>query len=137
METDSIGNLTELPMPPFIMQDAALGIYIDEGRELLKQGLKPTDIRLLAMYATEVATYVELMQAAQSEGIVIELPNGISTANANRKAAESALKNASALADKLGLTPIGRARLGIKTEASNGKPDILDPFMEFYKPKSN
>jgi P27 family predicted phage terminase small subunit len=138
-KVDPTGLLQELPMPPWELSDAALRIYIDEGNELILQGiLKPSDIRLLAMYCTEVATYIELMAAAQSEGIVIELPNGISTSNAHRKAAESALKNSSALADKLGISPIGRARLGIKSDSvPSGKPDPLDPFSDFLRPMSN
>ncbi len=133
-KVDPTGLLKELPMPPWELKDEALRIYIDEGNELILQGiLKPSDIRLLALYCTEVATYVELMAAAQREGIVIELPNGISTSNAHRKAAESALKNASGLADKLGISPIGRARLGHKSDsAPSGKPDPLDPFVQFF-----
>ncbi len=131
-KVDPTGLLKELPMPPFELTDRALGIYIEEGNELILQGiLKPSDIRLLAMYCTEVATYIELMAAAQLEGIIIELPNGISTSSAYRKAAESSLKNSSALADKLGISPIGRARLGIRDSAPSGKPDPLDPFMQF------
>ena len=132
-KVDPTGLLKELPMPPWELPDAALRIYIDEGNELILQGiLKPSDIRLLAMYCMEISTYQSMMEQAQSEGVVIELPNGISTSSAHRKAAESALKNASGLADKLGISPIGRARLGIKSDSvPSGKPDPLDPFMQF------
>jgi len=138
-KVDPTGLLKELPIPPWELPDAALRIYIEEGHELILQGiLKPTDVRLLAVYASEVAVYVSMMEQAQSEGVIIELPNGISTSSAYRKAAESSLKNASGLADKLGISPIGRARLGIKSDSvPSGKPDPLDPFTDFIYPMSN
>jgi hypothetical protein len=51
------------------------------------------------------------MDTAQVEGITVELPNSIRASSAHRKTAESALKNANALADKLGLSPAARHRI--------------------------
>ena len=126
--------LNSLPAPPFALNDEAGRVYREEGEQLIAQGLlKASDIRLLAMYATEVGVYIEEMSAALEEGVVIVLPNGISTSSAHRKAAESALKLASGLADKLGLSPTSRARLGIKTEP----PEKIDPFAQFLEPMPN
>ena len=117
-----------LPGAPFPLSAEAGRVYIEEGKQLIEQGLlKASDIRLLAMYATEVGVYIEEMSAALEEGVVINLPNGISTTSAHRKAAESALKNASGLADKLALSPAARARLGIKPEP----PEKFDPLGDF------
>ena len=126
---DTTGNLTELPEPPFALNEVARAIYQDEGSQLVAMGiLKPTDVRLLATYANEMAVYVEQMEAAKNEGIVIVLDNGIACTSASRKTAESALKNALAIADKIGVSMIGRSRLGIKTEvqAPTRKGSILD-----------
>ena len=128
-KTDTSGNLTALPPAPIPLSDEAAKIYKEEGAELISMNiLRAENLRLLALYASEVAVYIEQMEKATVEGIVIELPNGISTSSAHRKAAESALKNATAIGDKLGLSPIGRARMGIKVEArtTGRKPSILD-----------
>lgn len=104
--------LVELPPPPFKLAAAAASVYRTEGQRLVSQKmLKETDLGTLAMYALEFSVYVSEMEAAQNEGIVTELPNGIFAASAHRKAAETALKNANALADKLGLSPAARHRI--------------------------
>lgn len=123
--------LTSLPDPPFELSGAAKEIYQEQGVILILQGLlKQNDLRLLASYAQEMDTYITCMAAANREGIVIELPNGISTASANRKAALEALKLASQLADRLGLSPIGRRRLGVAIDppiqGRAGQQNILD-----------
>ena len=132
--TPEAGNvLTELPPPPFALDVVALDIYIQDGRELLKQSiLKATDTRLLALYASEMAAYIALMEQVNQSGLIIELPNGISTSSAYRKAAESALKNATAIADKIGIPPIGRARLGLKANGTD--PNKEDPLAFLFKP---
>lgn len=122
--------LTSLPDPPFYLSTAAKEIYQEEGVVLILQGLlKQNDLRLLACYSQEMDTYITLMEASK-DGIIIELPNGISTASANRKAALEALKIASQLADRLGLSPIGRRRLGIAVDpplrGREGQGNILD-----------
>jgi len=126
---DPSGNLVELPKSPIPLSKEAQRVYNEEGAHLVSMNiLRSENVRLLALYALEVAVYLEQMEKATSEGIVIELPNGISTASAHRKAAESALKNLTTLGDKLGLSPIGRARLGIRVEGRTnpGKGSILD-----------
>jgi P27 family predicted phage terminase small subunit len=146
-KTDSGGVLTDLPIPPWELTDGALRIYLEEGTALVKAGiLRPTDVRLLAAFSSEMDVYISLMQTAQSDGIIITLANSIQTSSAARKAAESALKNASALASTLGINPIGRSRLGLKTDPTpprksdpldflNGGED--DPFSDFLRPMSN
>lgn len=125
--------LVELPPPPFKLTAAAASVYRIEGQRLIGQKmLKETDLGTLAMYAVEFSVYVSEMEAAQNEGIVTELPNGIFAASAHRKAAETALKNANALADKLGLSPAARHR--IKGDAAfqndrGSKPDIMDAIL--------
>lgn len=121
--------LKKLPGAPFPLSKEAGRVYIEEGEQLIAQSLlKASDIRLLAMYATEIAVYIEEMSAALEEGVTITLPNGISTTSAHRKAAESALKNASGLADKLALSPAARVRLGVETlsAAAPGRINIID-----------
>ena len=132
--TPDAGNvLTELPPPPFALEITALDIYLNDGKELIAAGiLKATDTRLLALYASEMAAYIGLMDEVNANGLIIELPNGISTSSAYRKAAESALKNATAIADKIGISPIGRARLGLKSDAGN--PTKEDPLAFLFKP---
>jgi len=118
-----------LPGAPFPLSAEAGRVYIEEGKQLIAQSLlKASDIRLLAMYATEIGVYIEEMSAALEEGVIITLPNGISTTSAHRKAAESALKNASGLADKLALSPAARVRLGVETPsaAAPGRINIID-----------
>ena len=124
---DAANVLSELPQPPFALDVVALDIYIQDGRNLIAAGiLKATDCRLLAAYASEMAAYIGLMEQVNQSGLIIELPNLISTSSAQRKAAESALKNALQIADKLGISPIGRARLGLKSNGADpGKPDPL------------
>lgn len=137
---DTGGNLTSLPEPPFALNEAATAIYQDEGGQLVAQGiLKPTDVRLLATYASEMAVYVQMMETAQNEGIIITLDNGISCTSAARKAGESALKNALAIADKIGISMIGRSRLGIKTEIQTTprKGTILDLIKQGKKRDPN
>ena len=120
--------LTILPKPPFELTKEGVRIYAQEGVALIEQGiLKPSDVRLLAAYANEMSIYIEQSALAQETGVVIELPNGISCTSAHRRAAEQAYKLASAMADKLGLSAIGRSRLGIK----NTEPPKPDPFAEF------
>ena len=111
-EAEAGALLTELPPPPFALKREAAAVYRIEGQRLIGQKmLKETDLRTLAMYSVEASVYVSEMEAAQGEGITVELPNGISAASAHRKAAETALKNANALADKLGLSPAARHRI--------------------------
>ena len=128
--------LEKLPPAPFELSKEAARVYREEGAELIAQSLlKASDITMLAMYATEVGLYIEEMSAAREEGVVIELPNGISTSSAHRKAAEGALKNASALADKLGLNPNSRHRIqggdGFKQKAISKN----DPMYNILFPK--
>jgi len=111
-EAEAGALLVELPPPPFALKREAAAVYRIEGQRLIGQKmLKETDLRTLAMYSVEASVYVSEMEAAQVEGITVELPNGISAASAHRKAAETALKNANALADKLGLSPAARHRI--------------------------
>ncbi len=127
---EAAGNLLiELPAPPFALADEAAQVYNEEGTRLIKMKmLKPSDLRLLAMYATEMGVYISEMQAAQEEGITVVLPNGISAASAHRRAAEQALKLASGLADKLGLNPASRARLKGDAAFQNEGRDENDPL---------
>lgn len=110
---EAAGNLlAELPPPPFPLTDDAAQVYREEGQRLIEQKmLKPSDLRYLAMYATEMGVYIAEMRAALEEGVTVILPNGIMAASAHRRAAEQALKLASGLADKLGLNPNARHRL--------------------------
>ena len=116
--------LKELPPPPFDLDPTAAQVYREEGRRLIElKMLKPSDLRLLAMYATEIGVYISEMRAAQDEGITVILPNGINAASAHRRAAEQALKLASALSDKLGLSPNARHRLKGEAAFRDEKPE--------------
>lgn len=115
--------LKELPPPPFPLTDTAAEVYAEEGRRLIEQKmLKPSDLRILAMYASEIGVYISEMQTARKEGITVILPNGIMAASAHRRAAEQALKLASGLADKLGLNPNARHRLKGQTAFEDEQP---------------
>jgi len=121
--------LTVLPKEPFPLNNEAHKIFIQEAVALIEQGiLKQSDVRLLATYANEMAVYIEQSAKVEANGVTITLANGIECASPHRKAAESALKNASAMADKLGISAIGRSRMGIKAGAPPEKPD---PFLQF------
>jgi phage terminase small subunit len=110
-EVESGALLTDLPPAPVELSEEAAAIYEQEGRALVSQKmLKITDLLTLSAYALEMSVYLSEMRAA-GPGVVVELPNGISTTNAHRKAAETALKNAGALSDKLGLSPAARHRI--------------------------
>lgn len=127
--------LKELPPPPFDLDPAGAQVYREEGKRLIElKMLKPSDLRLLAMYAMEMGVYVSEMRAAQAEGITIVLPNGISAASAHRRAAEQALKLASALSDKLGLSPAARHRLkgeaAFRDEQPEGESILLKLMRE-------
>lgn len=132
--------LTSLPQPPWQLNNTAEAIYLSEGFELVSQGiLKQTDVRLLTLYASELAMYILQMEVVQAKGAIITLDNGISTTSANRKAAESALKNATAIAAQIGISAIGRSRLGIKTALSSQREksfSILDVIKSGSLPKA-
>ncbi len=132
--------LTSLPEPPWKLNNTAEAIYLSEGFELVSQGiLKQTDVRLLTLYASELAMYILQMEVVQAKGAIITLDNGISTTSANRKAAESALKNATAIAAQIGISAIGRSRLGIKTALSSQREksfSILDVIKSGSLPKA-
>lgn len=139
---EAAGNLlTELPAPPFALTDTAAQVYEEEGQRLIgMKMLKATDVRTLAMYATEVGVYVSEMEAAQAEGITVVLPNGINAASAHRRAAEQALKLASGLADKLGLNPNARHRLKGSAAFLDDKPEgesLILQMMKGRKPPEN
>lgn len=104
--------LKQLPPAPFDLSEEAAGIYKEEGRRLIEMKiLKASDLRLLAMYCNEYATYINETAAALEEGVVSEMTNGTRGTNPHRKVAETALKNALAIGDKLGLSPSARHRL--------------------------
>lgn len=114
---DPGGLVSVLPAAPFQLSKEALRVYAEEGERLIGFGiLKAADLRTLAMYSAEVGLYIEEMNLAREEGVVVTLPNGISAASAHRKTAEQALKNAAALSDRLGLNPIARSRMGLRVE---------------------
>lgn len=111
-EEAGIGLLKELPPPPFELSKDAAQVFREEGLRLIRMKmLKPSDLRTLAMYASETGLYIEEMRAAREEGVVVVLSNGVTAVSHHRRAAESALKNSAALADKLGLNPNARHRL--------------------------
>lgn len=119
--------LTELPSPPFELNGAAFEIYQKQGGYLVAlEFLKASDLECLAIYANEVATYAacsKLVNTAHesnepNKGFVVELKNKVTAPNQYRKLAEIAQANAAKLADKLGLTPTARRRMGNYGEGS-------------------
>ncbi len=130
--------LTEQPPPPFELSGLALEIYQKQGGYLVAlEFLKASDLECLAIYANEVATYAacsKLVNTAHesnepNEGFVVELKNKVTAPNQHRKLAEIAQANAAKLADKLGLTPtarrrmggIGKGKLGLKLNIGEGE----------------
>lgn len=110
---ESAGDLLkDLPPAPFDLSEEAAAVYRGEGARLIEMRmLKPTDLLPLAMYASETGLYISEMRAARQEGVILEMSNGTRGTSPHRKAAETALKLASALGDKLGLNPNSRHRL--------------------------
>jgi len=139
-QVNTSGALADLPPPPFALNETATKIYQSEGAELIREGiLKKTDVRLLALYSSELSIYILQMEIVQAQGAIITLDNGISCTSANRKAAESALKNATAIAAQIGISAIGRSRLGIKTALSSQREksfSILDVIKSGSLPKT-
>ena len=86
---EASGSLLKvLPPPPFALSDTARAVYQEEGARLIEMEiLKPSDLRLLAMFSEETGVYISEMKAAREEGFVVVLPNGISATNAHRKTA--------------------------------------------------
>lgn len=137
-EREAAGSLLkELPPPPFDLDPTAAQVYREEGQRLIElKMLKPSDLRLLTMYATEMGVYISEMRAAQDEGITVILPNGINAASAHRRAAEQALKLASALSDKLGLNPNARHRLKGEAAFRDEQPEEESFFMKLMREAS-
>lgn len=132
---EEAGNLlTELPPPPFELTKEAKTVYQDEGQRLIEMKmLKPSDLRLLAMYATEIGVYITEMQAARKGGLVVTLNNKMTAISQHRKAAEQALKLASALGDKLGLNPTARHRLKGEAAFRDSKPETESKILQMMQ----
>jgi P27 family predicted phage terminase small subunit len=121
--------LTTLPKAPFLLNDEAYKIFVQEAAALIEQGLlKQSDVRLLALYANEMSIYIDQSAKAEANGVIVTMPNGIACTSPHRKVAAEAFKLASAMSDKLGLSAISRSRMGIKSIEPPQKPD---PFAEF------
>jgi phage terminase small subunit len=119
--------LIELPPPPFELNGPALEIYQKQGGYLVAlEFLKASDLECLAIYANEVATYAACSKLVNTghesnepnKGFVVELKNKVTAPNQYRKLAEIAQANTAKLADKLGLTPTARRRMGSYGEGS-------------------
>lgn len=119
--------LTELPPPPFALSELANGIYLEKGRYLVGlEFLKASDLDALATYANEMATYILCSREVNrqhengqpNEGFVVQLHNKVAATNMYRKIAETALKTALVLADRLGLNPTTRRKMGGFSESS-------------------
>lgn len=119
--------LTELPPPPFELSALAQRIYVEKGRYLVGlEFLKASDLDALATYANEMATYILCSREVNrqhetgqpNEGFVVQLHNKVTAPNMYRKLAETALKNALVLADRLGLNPGQRRKMGGYDETS-------------------
>ncbi len=129
------GNLlTVLPPPPFDLAKEAAAVYKEEGQRLIEMKmLKLSDLRTLAMYAAEIGVYITEMQAARKEGVVTVLSNGVTAISHHRRAAESALKLASTLGDKLGLNPNARHRLQGGAAFKDNEPEKESKILQLMK----
>jgi len=128
--------LKQVPPAPFELSKSAQKFYLEAGKVLIEQQLlKTSDVLSLANYAVEMGVYTDSMEQVNKQGAVIKLPNNFHAINPQRKAAENALKLATAIADKLGLTPASRGRIkgaSAFVDAPGGKKH--DPILELLKP---
>ena len=132
---EAAGDLLKtLPAPAFALDDDAAQVYQEDGQRLIEMKmLKPSDLRLLTMYASEVGIYIAQMRAANDQGIVVEYSNGNAGASAHRRAAEQAFKLAAGLADKLGLNPNARHRLKGNAAFLDDKPQEESFILQMMK----
>lgn len=117
-------------LPKSSLKGTAKKIYTIVGTELACKGLLDgVNTDLLLAYCREMAMYQDCMKEVDKEGVTIdvETKNGFVTViNPKRKAAESALANAKALAAEFGLSPASRARVAAMLAGGGKKDDFAD-----------
>ena len=130
------GSLLEvLPDPPHHLGKNALDIYNDAGSILIAQKmLKASDIQILVLYALELAIYHKEMALANGQ-LVEVFSNGNTGISTHRKAAVEALKQATILGEKLGLSPASRSKLKGNVAFQNEATKKVDPMLELLKKK--
>lgn len=136
-KTPATGELLkDVPPPPFPLPESAQKFYLEAGKVLIEQKLlKTSDVLSLANYAVEMGVYTDSMEQVNKQGAVIKLPNNFHAINPHRKAAENALKLATAIADKLGLTPASRGRIkGASAFVDAPGEKKRDPILDLLKP---
>jgi P27 family predicted phage terminase small subunit len=131
--------LREVPEPYLPeMSPRALKMYYDVGRILVEQKmLKASDVITLQSYALEMDTYAAMMERIPIEGHTVIMNNGIEAVNPKRKIAETALRNASIMADRLGLNPAARGRIKGAIAFKDEEPHKEDVFTQFLNRKNN
>lgn len=131
--------LREVPEPYLPdMSPRALKMYYDVGQILVEQKmLKASDVITLQSYALEMDTYAAMMERIPIEGHTVIMNNGIEAVNPKRKIAETALRNASIMADRLGLNPAARGRIKGAIAFKDEEPQKHDPLLSLLKRKNN
>lgn len=122
-----MAELKKLPPPTLKLTKEAQAHYSAAGKLLIADGvLKVGDIDALSLYAKELAQYERATEELAKDDLVITNPNGSRQINPLRKIADNALKNATAQAERLGLTPKARGML----KAVAAKKQDNDPLDE-------